>query len=97
MAIAIKTISRNTGSMQDVVTKLRTEEDKYSMIRRKKQTKLEELKLEFSQDKDFAVESEAKLRKQQETVDDLESAKYVADIAIVETLGKYCIDSFQCV
>lgn len=88
MAVAIKSIGRNTASMQDTVTKLRTELDKYSMVRHEKQMKLKELELEFSQEKEFTEVNEAKLRKQREHMQDLESAKYVADIAIVETRGE---------
>lgn len=87
MAAAIKAMGRNTGSLQEIVTGLRADDDKFTLRRRKKDKTLREMQLEFRCDKAFIDEDEDKLREEQEKVEDLEHSRYVTDIAMVETLG----------
>lgn len=87
MAAAIRVIGRNTGTLQDNLTVLRAELDKYSVVRRKRQAKLDNLKWEYNRDLDFGKETEEKHREMQKRVQGLEHARYVADISILESLG----------
>jgi len=88
MAAASKVMGRNTGSLQNVTTNLRAQLDRYSVLRRKREENLKDLELEFARDKEFAEQDEERIREAQEKVEDLEHSRYVADIAMVETLGK---------